>query len=178
MQSVLIKTIPGYEFWTDGKIWDEKKQKFIDGSTDKKGYNVVCINGKHIRRHRLMALTFMRKPEHLKDVPIELIDAHHISGDKNDNSIRNLEFVCHKKHKTMHGTKRVYQYGLDGSFIAEYQSQRDAERQTGICQTNISKCCLGKGYRIVGGYQWRSFKTDRIPPCQPKSERMRKSHSI
>ena len=41
-------------------------------------------------------------------------------------------------------------------FIKEYPSVREAERQTGLYHSNISKCCKGlKNYKSVGGYIWK-----------------------
>ncbi len=37
----------------------------------------------------------------------------------------------------------VIQYDLNGNFIAEYPSQIEAERQTGVANANISMCCRG-----------------------------------
>lgn len=47
----------------------------------------------------------------------------------------------------------VLQFNQDGIFVYEFISQAEAERQTGICQANISKCCR-KLSRTAGGYFW------------------------
>lgn len=50
----------------------------------------------------------------------------------------------------------VYQYSLDGKFIREFQSIKEASRFTGAAQSSISACCSGKkGYHKVVGYIWR-----------------------
>jgi len=51
--------------------------------------------------------------------------------------------------------KAVLQFTKDGEFIAEYVSIMDAERKTGVHQSNISKCCNGKGYKSAGGFKWK-----------------------
>ena len=58
--------------------------------------------------------------------------------------------------------KLVLQYDLEGNFIAEYKSIREAERETGANNSSISACCKGK--RITAGsYQWRyKLTTHRI----------------
>ena len=50
-------------------------------------------------------------------------------------------------------SKAVKQYSLCGEVIAEYHSLREAERQTGVFNSGISACCLGK-YKKYGGYVW------------------------
>lgn len=48
----------------------------------------------------------------------------------------------------------VLQYDKQGNFIAEYYGAKEAERQTGIDFSNITKCCRGK-YKSAGGYIWK-----------------------
>lgn len=55
-------------------------------------------------------------------------------------------------------SKQVLQYTIDGEFIAEYKSTMDAHRKTGIDNSGISKCCLGK-QKTCGGYIWK-YKRD------------------
>ena len=50
--------------------------------------------------------------------------------------------------------KPVLQYSMNGEFIAEYPSTREAERQTGCNHQNICYCCKGK-YKYSGGYIWK-----------------------
>ena len=58
--------------------------------------------------------------------------------------------------------KPVLQFGLNGNFIAEYPSYREAQRQTGI--NSIDVVCRGerqKGrkQKTAGGYIWK-YKED------------------
>lgn len=58
----------------------------------------------------------------------------------------------------------VYQYSLDGNFIAEYISQTEASKVTGILKCDITAACRGKRRKhTAGGFQWRDFKTEFIP---------------
>ena len=50
--------------------------------------------------------------------------------------------------------KAVIQMDLNGNFIAEYHSTREAERATGTNNGNISSCCSGK-VKTAGGFQWK-----------------------
>jgi group I intron endonuclease len=51
-------------------------------------------------------------------------------------------------------SKPVIQYDLDGNFIAEYYSCREATRQTGVHNGDLISVCKGK-YKQAGGYKWR-----------------------
>ena len=57
--------------------------------------------------------------------------------------------------------KPVYQYGLDGKFIAEYPSVEAAESK--YDSSAISPAALGKN-KTSCGFQWRYFKTNKIDP--------------
>lgn len=57
----------------------------------------------------------------------------------------------------------VYQYGLDGYFIAEYPSMMEAERQTGIDNSAICACCKGI-HSYTKDWVWSYEKHDRIQP--------------
>lgn len=50
--------------------------------------------------------------------------------------------------------KAINQYSKDGDFIKEYHSSYEAQRQTGVAQQNIGKCCLNKR-PLAGGYMWK-----------------------
>ena len=59
------------------------------------------------------------------------------------------------KRKLIDSNKRpIIQLSLDGVFIKEYESIKDAELQLGICHQNISKCCKNI-YKTAGGYKWQ-----------------------
>lgn len=120
---------------------------------------------------RWIAITY---PELVENEYFEGAEIDHINTDTMDNRPCNLRWVTRtgnmnnpltKKHlsKTHTGiminhpaySKNVYQYSKDGIFIAVYPSVMEAYRQTGISFRHISKCCLGKKYKSVGGYIWR-----------------------
>ena len=62
------------------------------------------------------------------------------------------------KNKLTKG-KAVNQFTIDGIFIAQYPTIREAERITGINNAWISGCCKGKyGYKTAGGYVWEYVK--------------------
>lgn len=99
-----------------------------------------------------------------------------------DKDFKNISSCCRGKSKSAYGykweylgksykplikpevpsrKKKVYQYDLEGNFIAEYESMTDATKQTKI--NHISCVCLGK-LNFSGGFQWKYDKFDKISP--------------
>ena len=58
------------------------------------------------------------------------------------------------KDSIAHGGKPVLQFTIDGDFIAEFSTQHEASKQTGVGQPEISRCCNQKR-NTTGGYIWR-----------------------
>ena len=72
--------------------------------------------------------------------------------------------VKHQKEKVK---VHVYQYTLDGDFVAEHESVWDAEMATGINAECIFGVLQNKHYS-AGNYQWRRYKADKIEKCKHK----------
>ena len=49
--------------------------------------------------------------------------------------------------------KPVRMYSLDGTFIKEFKSTKEAARTMNLCDTHIIDCCKGK-YTQSGGFIW------------------------
>lgn len=49
--------------------------------------------------------------------------------------------------------KRVFQYDLKGSIVAEFESASEASRQTGVSKVCITRCCRGERSQS-GGFRW------------------------
>ena len=57
----------------------------------------------------------------------------------------------------------VFQYGIDGHFIAEYPSISEAGRINNINISSVMYACKGK-LHTAGGYQWRYERHEQIEP--------------
>jgi hypothetical protein len=142
--------------------------KQTPNSLGKDNYFLVTINGKSEFVHRLMAKTFL---------PGEKEHVNHIDGNKQNNSLENLEWATPKEnahHALDLGlyrldvcNKEVHQYTLGGKYIQSFKSDVEAFNNTKVHKQNISKCTLGKR-RHAGGYQWLRTKHEYIPAVPDK----------
>ena len=145
------------------------KEKIMKGADNGHGYLFVelCKDGKTktCRINRLVAQAFLENPQNLPEV-------NHKNEDKTDNRVENLEW-CSKLYNINYGTgikrsaekraekminnpklsKPVFSVNKESGLIMWWQSAKEAERQTGIPQGNISNCCNGK-LKSAGGHIW------------------------
>lgn len=156
------KDIPGYEgiyqVSTSGRVKSLKfgKERILKPIRNNCGYLQVelCKNGecKRFYVHRLVAQVFLPNPNNLPEV-------NHIDEDKINNRVENLEF-CDRIYNINYGTrtdkysKPVLQFNKDGTFIREWKSVKDVERNLGYIHQNISYCCVGR-YKTAYGYVWK-----------------------
>ena len=81
-----------YSVDSNGVVVNETTQHTMAGRL-KNGYHLVCISGKYIPVHRLVALAFCANPEGKPYV-------NHINGNKQDNRAENLEWCTHQENMT------------------------------------------------------------------------------
>lgn len=117
--------------------------------------------------HILVAKTFIINPENKKEV-------NHKRGNKTDNRAWMLEWATRSeniKHsydllgrkapfKDKFGkdhsiSKSTFQYNLDGILVAQYESQREAAKITGIPHKQINACVKGR-QKTAHGFIWRN----------------------
>ena len=76
------------------------------------------------------------------------------------------EYGSRDRRKTIHKTRKnqglmIEQYSLDGEFIAEFYTAKEASAATGVCSRNISQVAgkdeykPGKFRKQAGGYIWK-----------------------
>ena len=161
-----MKTIKGFSNYAvsaDGNVYNVKTNKKLK-PIKRNGYLHVglYVEGKEkiFSIHRLVAMAFIPNPNMLTYV-------NHKDENKANNAVENLEW-CTPRYNNHYGKskpvnnlkngavkqrKKVCMFSKDGRLIAEYCSAREADRQTGINQSNITKCCKGKA-SVAGGYVW------------------------
>lgn len=75
------------------------------------------------------------------------------------------------KETLLRKSKVIWQYGLEGNFIREWESLKSASTELNIHNSAIGQCCHGRR-KTAGGYMWR-FKEDKdmlkiLPVCKRK----------
>lgn len=146
----------------------------VSQSYDRDGYLQFGYKGRTLRSHRFIAELFIPNQDNLPEI-------NHKNEIKDDNRVENLEW-CDRKYNNNYGnrkewmtktiSKKVYQYSLDGTFIREWPSGKEVERQLGYDNGGISACCLGK-LETSHGYIWRYDRDDHIEPV----DKLNNSHS-
>lgn len=163
-----------YQISNDGEVRSVRRNKIkIMKQMIWHGYAYVnfTINNvvNHKSVHRLVAEAFIPNPHNKPQVD-------HINTIKTDNRVENLHWVTALENASnqttalrrldchLNESKKVYQYTLDGKFVAEFKSAREAERKTSCLNTNILRCCNGGFFNKsrnkwvnvtqVKGYRW------------------------
>lgn len=95
--------------------------------------------------------------------PNNLPQVNHKDENKLNDCVDNLEW-CDAKYNMNYGTaprrrgekkrKPVEQFTLNGEFIRRWPCATIAEAETGICRSNIARCCKGK-IRQIKGFIWK-----------------------
>lgn len=170
-----------YQVSNMGRVKSLIKGIILKQWNDKDGYKLVGMSKnkrkKTFKVHRLVAKAFIKNPNNLPLV-------NHKDENKANNEVNNLEWCEHiynvnygtaikRMTKTLkdnkENTKRiaemgkenakklskiVEQYTLEGEFVAEYPSTREAGRILGFSASCIGHCCNGK--RLTHqGYKWK-----------------------
>ena len=146
-------------------VWDSRgyyktiKERILKPGKDRYGYLFVILCKGGIKKthyvHRLVATAFCENPDGYTEV-------NHKDEDKTNNCAENLEW-CTLQYNNNYGTrnKRIAEklskpviaiHKING-LILEFSSIMEAERETGIANSNIIKCCKGK-MNSCGGFYW------------------------
>jgi len=148
----------GLDAWTidildevDDSLGDETERKYIEK------YNTMFPYGYNRYSGGIKGFTF-EVSEKTKDKISSSTKGKHKSESTKQKISQSLKNHPHK-------SKQVYQYTLDDLFVAVYPSARQAARELGYSQGNISNCCNGGFYRNGKwvsitqeyGYKW-SYK--------------------
>ena len=132
-------------------VSDESKQKMSDAKKGKYCGENSPLYGKHLTDEHKRKISEARKGE-----------KHPMYGKHRDDETKDKIRLRHNK--------AVVQYTKEGEFVAEYESALVAKNITGINNSHIGDCCLGKR-KSAGGFKW-SFKS---PPLLKKNEGLNKN---
>ena len=169
-QKKKIKDFENYYIYSDGRVQNCSTNHFLKYTSDKSGYlKVRLYKDKHqhtLLVHRLVALAFLPNPNNYPQV-------NHKDENKHNNDVSNLEW-CTVKYNANYGTrneriqkqlkqnailpdnrKKVNMYTLDGNFIRQFDSLKEAKifLNKPITEAHISQCCNGIR-KTAYGYKW------------------------
>ena len=162
-----------------GKVFSVRNNRILKNQRLQNGYWRIelNINGEYKRHfiHRLVAENFLPNPDNLPCV-------NHKDENPSNNHVSNLEWCTHqynmnygtcierrvknrpkKESSDYYWSKKVYQFDLEGNFIAEYGSFAEAARNIEGSDNCIKKVVNGimKKYK---GYYWNTEKVFNYNP--------------
>ena len=150
-------TIPGhndYQVSDHGRVMSLKGKtpRYLKPTLTHNGYYRVCLDGEYCRVNRLVWEVF--------NGPIpDGMQVNHINEIKTDNRLENLNLLTNQENSVW-GTrmdkfkKWVIKLTPNNEILHFYQGVREAEIETGIDHSQISRCCKGK-CSTAGGYLWK-----------------------
>lgn len=104
-------------------------------------------------------LTKEKVLSHLQNENHPMLGKHHTEGTKKNMSISQSGEKNHmygKIGEKHHNSKPILQYSKDGTFIREWASMADVQRELGISEGDISNVCARKpNHKTAGGYVWK-----------------------
>ena len=157
-----ITEASNYEVSANGQVRNRTTKKILKGRLSKNGYLQVSIKidatQKFCNRyiHRLVALHFIQNPNNKREV-------NHIDGNKENNTLSNLEWVTsseNQKHRHLIGNKKtsnrhIGMFNKKGEMVKDFNSILEAVAYFNkTSRVNIDNALQGKQYTAYG-YVWK-----------------------
>lgn len=156
----ISETHKGKETWMKGKHHNEESRRKISEKA----------KGRHYTEEAKKKMSEIRKgirfsEEHRKKIS-EALKGKERSEEHRKNLSKALKgkklsedtiIKMAEGHRGKYNTKKsktVFQYDLEGNFIAKFPSTNEVERLLGFDSGNVSKCCRGEKAKAYG-YKWK-----------------------
>lgn len=121
-----VKSLANYEVSNTGSVKNTKTGKMLKVATNNYGYKLVCLSNKNIKQtgyiHRLVAEAFIDT-----DLDTKTCVVNHIDGDKNNNTIENLEWATYAEN-AYHGRARLKVKAKEVTDLLELLEQLDVDQ--------------------------------------------------
>jgi len=150
-----------------GAHYNDFLQKIYNSYSDSITFSVIEFCENYIEREAFYI-------EHYKcDINVE---RDPVSRRKSESTKQKLKMANTNKRlgKANHASVKVYQYTLEGNYVNEYDTIREAALAVNGNETSIGDAAIGN-YKSSKGFQWRREKFDSISCI---SKRNRKPYSI
>lgn len=147
----------GYNLTSGGKgnqiLTEEHKEKIRHSVAMKMGHPVICLNTKEIYES-VNAAKRATGAEHIEDCCNGTLKT--AGKDKDGNALiwKYLKDYTGEEEIIIKPQKRSKTKVMCVETLIEYESAKDAERQTGIDSTSIGRVCNGKR-KSAGGLHWQ-----------------------
>lgn len=158
----MFRNYSKYEIYDDGRIWSYKTKRFLKPIKGPNGYQQVHLsdNEGKIKLYYIHRVVW----EAVTGEPIPKgFEINHISENKTENMISNLELVSHKENinfgtRTQRCSKQVGAFNKNGELVMTFPSTAEAGRQ-GFNQGAIAACCRNcymiEGNNVYNGFTWK-----------------------
>lgn len=177
------KDINGYEGYfmvsNLGRVYSIPRKYIANNAICSAGGNIVTISTNKFRGDRrsvTLCANMNKCKRYVSDLvgeafipnPYAKTEVDHILPirDGGGDEVFNLRWVTRKENMANKMTKelvdnnrpkiKVAQYKKNGELVAVFNSEAQAEKETGIRRQNIDSCCKNKPkYKTAGGYIWK-----------------------
>lgn len=157
----LWKDIKGYEgLYQVSNLGRVKRDgKLLNLNTNTYGYKHITLSKCNVQKtvlvHKLVAMAFI-------DNPLGMPQINHKDGNKNNNSVSNLEWVTqgiNNRHAIQTNLRRARKIQLvdgEGNVSKVFNNRMEINEYLGrdVCQDLITRCCNGQR-KTAYGYVWR-----------------------
>ena len=158
----MIQNFSRYQcFPSVGKIYDLKKKRFVKGYEHPNGYIYVCLQNDEGEWKMMLFHRAILEAYRGSSIPVGY-EVNHIDECKTNNQIKNLNLMTPKENcnfgtrnerRAKTQSKRVKAFDKQGNLVYDFPSTKEAQRQIGFNNGNISKCCNGK-LKSAYGFIW------------------------